>query len=205
MPLFQGHLDQDAEPVKNILSAAERCLWRSGYGGMSIRDVAEEAGVSKSLLHYHFRSKEHLLLEVQVGVYNRLAAHVTDAVRSAEPGSERGLLAFDALVESLRSVPELPVLAELQTRALSNPKLRTHALRMREYLCNLIEEMFASILGPEMERFPMPPRVAADLLLGLLVGVGLQSGLDEDRERTDATLGGFRVLVALALGELNKE
>ena len=205
VPLFEGFLDHEAEPVKRILAAAERCLFRDGYGGMSIRDVAEEAGVSKSLLHYHFRSKEHLLLEVQVAVYNRLAAQVTEAVDAIEPGAARALLAYDALVERLRAVEELPVLAEIQARAMTNPRLQAQAARLRDYLCDRIVEMLTAFLGPDLARFPLAPRVTADLLLGVVTGLGLQAGIDRTPERVEAAFAGLRALLAAALGQLGEE
>ena len=45
-----------------ILDAARRRLLVDGYAGLSTRKVAEEAGVPVSQLHYHFGSKQGLIL-----------------------------------------------------------------------------------------------------------------------------------------------
>ena len=45
-----------------ILDAARSRLLTDGYGGLSTRKVAEEAGVPLSQLHYHFGSKQGLIL-----------------------------------------------------------------------------------------------------------------------------------------------
>ena len=45
-----------------ILDAARSRLLVDGYGGLSTRKVAEEAGVPLSQLHYHFGSKQGLIL-----------------------------------------------------------------------------------------------------------------------------------------------
>ena len=45
-----------------ILGAARSRLLADGYAGLSTRKVAEEAGVSVSQLHYHFGSKQGLIL-----------------------------------------------------------------------------------------------------------------------------------------------
>ncbi len=100
-------LDRESAPIAGILSAAESCFARAGYEGASMREIAEVAGVSKSLLHYHFDSKEHLFVEVQIRAYNRLAARVLAAAAFVESGAERGLLAFDALFTTLREKNEL--------------------------------------------------------------------------------------------------
>ncbi|PJB37279.1 MAG: hypothetical protein CO108_21530 [Deltaproteobacteria bacterium CG_4_9_14_3_um_filter_63_12] len=199
-PLFKAFLDHEAEPIRKLLDAAERCLWRSGYGDMSIRDVAEEAGVSKSLLHYHFKSKEHLLIEVQIGVYNRIAVSVATAVGNIEPGREALLRAYDALFGALKSTRELPVLAELWARSLTNPQLKAHAARLRQHLGELIIQTMESILGPETRNLPVTLPIAADLLLGVLAGLGLQAGIEDDGRRVEEAVAGLRRLLALSLG-----
>ena len=45
-----------------ILDAAHRRLLADGYAGLSTRKVAEQAQVSVSQLHYHFGSKQGLIL-----------------------------------------------------------------------------------------------------------------------------------------------
>jgi AcrR family transcriptional regulator len=45
-----------------ILNAARSRLLANGYGGLSTRKVADEAGVPLSQLHYHFGSKQGLIL-----------------------------------------------------------------------------------------------------------------------------------------------
>ncbi|MDE6783003.1 MAG: TetR/AcrR family transcriptional regulator [Paramuribaculum sp.] len=50
--------NQDIEA--KILQCAEREFMDKGYAGARTANIAEAAGVSKSALHYHFRSKEKL-------------------------------------------------------------------------------------------------------------------------------------------------
>ncbi len=45
-----------------LLEAAKTVLHRNGYAGLSTRDVAAEAGVPLSQIHYHFGSKQGLVL-----------------------------------------------------------------------------------------------------------------------------------------------
>ncbi|MGD9881691.1 MAG: TetR/AcrR family transcriptional regulator [Reyranella sp.] len=50
------------ETGESLLEAAKVVLRRNGYAGLSTRDVAAEAGVPLSQIHYHFGSKQGLLL-----------------------------------------------------------------------------------------------------------------------------------------------
>ncbi len=45
-----------------LLEAAKKALRQSGYAGLSTRDVAAAAGVPLSQIHYHFGSKQGLVL-----------------------------------------------------------------------------------------------------------------------------------------------
>jgi len=52
------------EKAEKILQAARRVLGRKGYARSTISEVAKEAGVSRGLLHYYFKSKEEMLARV---------------------------------------------------------------------------------------------------------------------------------------------
>ena len=45
---------------KNILDSARRVFQRKGMGGTRMQEIADEAKINKSLLHYYFRSKQKL-------------------------------------------------------------------------------------------------------------------------------------------------
>lgn len=52
----KGKVSQD-----RILEAANKLFYTQGYNPTSLADVAEETGITKGNLHYHFRSKDELL------------------------------------------------------------------------------------------------------------------------------------------------
>ena len=45
---------------QNILEAARRVFTKKGMHGARMQEIADEAGINKSLLHYYFRSKDKL-------------------------------------------------------------------------------------------------------------------------------------------------
>jgi AcrR family transcriptional regulator len=191
----------DNGQVAVILAAAEGCFASAGYSGASMREISQRAGVSKSLLHYHFESKEHLFVEVHIRAYDRLAAKVTAAVAQLDGGVERGLFAFDALFVALRESNDLMVQAELWTAALSSPALREHVVRLREFVRDLLIRSIENILGPDREHLPMSVEVAADLIWATLNGLGIESAFREPPERIDRALLGLRSLFAMALSQ----
>ena len=53
-----------AETSTALLEAAKKVLRQNGYSGLSTRDVAATAGVPLSQIHYHFGSKQGMMLAV---------------------------------------------------------------------------------------------------------------------------------------------
>lgn len=185
--------------VEAILAAAEGCFSRAGYAGASMREIAEGAGVSKSLLHYHFQSKEHLFVEVQIRAYDRLAARVASAVAPLPSGKDRGLVAFDALLAALRESNDLTVQAELWAGALSNEKLRTHVVRLREFFRGLLVRSIGEILGEDLTRVGISAEMAADLVWAVLNGMGIESAFGAPADRVANAEKALRALAGIAL------
>jgi len=55
-------LAKKAETSTTLLEAAKKVLRQNGYSGLSTRDVAAAAGVPLSQIHYHFGSKQGMVL-----------------------------------------------------------------------------------------------------------------------------------------------
>lgn len=60
-----------------ILDSAQAMVQHRGYGGFSYRDIAGEIGVKSASIHYHFPSKDDLVVELarryRDGFFKRLA------------------------------------------------------------------------------------------------------------------------------------
>jgi AcrR family transcriptional regulator len=73
-----------------ILDAAEELICTRGIAGFTLDGVAQEAGVSKGGLLYHFRSKDSLISAMQ----RRMASRMADTLSEAKARSEPVLQAF---------------------------------------------------------------------------------------------------------------
>jgi AcrR family transcriptional regulator len=86
-----------------LLEAAESCLLRGGYAALSTRAVADAAGTQLSQIHYHFRSKQGLVLALLEHQNEKLLRRQTATLQADAPISQRWLQACDHLEEDLRS------------------------------------------------------------------------------------------------------
>jgi AcrR family transcriptional regulator len=67
-------LAKKPETGTTLLEAAKKVLRQNGYAGLSTRDVAEAAGVPLSQIHYHFGSKQGMVL----ALFEHLNAQLLD-------------------------------------------------------------------------------------------------------------------------------
>ncbi|XAH25597.1 TetR/AcrR family transcriptional regulator [Xylophilus sp. GW821-FHT01B05] len=67
----------------NILEAALAVFAHSGFSGTTMRDIAQQAGVSPGLIHHHFKDKESLWNMVGERITDDFAASTGDFL--AEP------------------------------------------------------------------------------------------------------------------------
>jgi AcrR family transcriptional regulator len=191
---------RDRSLPEAILAAAEACFLRTGYAGTSMREIAEAAGVSKSLLHYHFESKERLFVEVQLRAYQRFAAHVIAAVTPISDGKDRGVAAFDALISALDQSNDFAAQAELTLAAFSNESLRAHVVQLRESSRNLLVRYIGELLGAEVAAAGITVEMAADLVWSVLNGIVLDHAFATPPEHIANAIGAVRFLTRLALG-----
>jgi AcrR family transcriptional regulator len=86
-----------------ILDAARSRLLADGYAGLSTRKVAEEAGVPVSQLHYHFGSKQGLVLALLEEENQRRLERQTHMYAEDAPLWQRYERACDFLEDDLDS------------------------------------------------------------------------------------------------------
>ena len=94
-----------AEPTtrKTILDAAKDALVESGYSALSTRSIAHRAGVPLSQIHYHFGTKQNLVLEVLVEENRRLLDRQNHLYSSDMPFWKQWEQACDFLDDDIAS------------------------------------------------------------------------------------------------------
>jgi AcrR family transcriptional regulator len=174
---------------QRILAAAVERIAAEGIDEMRIARVAMDAGVSTSLVHYHFETREALLAEALEYSYE-----LAGDVRIGEDDDEDGLA---HMIHQLLPYPGLLerdwiLWVELWLRAIRHPDLRPTAKRlydrMREWLVEGID-------ADEPER-------VADRLLALADGYGVRvligaMDIEEARREIWAALTEAQPLVRL--------
>jgi AcrR family transcriptional regulator len=118
-----------------LLQAAQKCLREYGYSGISTRRVADTAGMPLSQIHYHFGSKEALVLALLDYENQRLLERQEATFAADLPLWKRWQKSCDYLDEDLAS-GYVRVLQEMMAAGWSNPEI---AAAIRRFLSGWYE------------------------------------------------------------------
>lgn len=75
------------ESRASILDAARKAFAEKGFEAANIRDIAADAGVTHTLIRYHFGSKEELWKEVVTNMFQRLSQELREGMKSTKGAS----------------------------------------------------------------------------------------------------------------------
>lgn len=161
-----------ARTVTRILDAAARLFGRDGYRGATMHAVAEAAGVSKGLLHYHFRSKEHLLIEAQRATFRQVHRRIDERVRHGDLGMGTALEGLDAIWGAVREMRSwAPFMVETMSLSSSDAPIRERLDAFYVESEGLLVEAIDRIFRAERDRLTLPPDRLARLVRITLHGL----------------------------------
>ncbi|WP_091067472.1 TetR/AcrR family transcriptional regulator [Micromonospora humi] len=165
---------------EHLIAAAARLLDRRGAAGLTVRDVAREAGVADGVLYNHFADKEELLAHALHAHIRAVEAALAGAVPQPGEGSlagnlrvwlDRSLALHAAILPALAGLTTQPKLlarlAELPALPGGDPGVRA------EFADYLRAEQRLGRVAPTAD-----PRAAATLLVGVCHDLVLSRLLD---------------------------
>jgi AcrR family transcriptional regulator len=164
--------------VLRILEVATRVVADRGLQATTLTDIARAAGVPFGLLRYHFRSKDHLLIEAQRLAFRRIHERFEERFAAGDKGVRTALEVLDALYGSVREAwPLTPFMLQATAAA-------THDVPLGERLHDFNAEALARVelgllrvFADELHRLALPPerlsRAVRTGLYGLVVELAL--------------------------------
>ena len=163
-------MTRQREPTRPlVLAAARRCLLDDGYAGLSTRNVASQAGVPLSQVHYHFGSKIGLVLSLLQAENERRLERQTQMYGLERPLWERYDQACDFLEDDLDS-GYVRLLQELVAAGWSNPELGQAAQELLEGWFRLLAEVAQEAADRLGGLGPFTPEEVATLIGAMFAG-----------------------------------
>ena len=156
-----------------ILEAARESLREQGYSGTSIRAVAERAGIQLSLVHYHFGSKQAVLVAVLERENEKLLERQQALFTGPGPLSAKWRAACRFLEDDLES-GYVRILWELWAAGLADEELaarwRDATAGWRRLMAEVFEEWSREV-GLEL---PISAAAVATLVANLFQGLEVE-------------------------------
>jgi len=158
-----------------IVQAATRVLARQGYARTSLMDIANEAGMSKGAVHYHFPTKEALIAKVLEHACNVVAERTRTAwTQGGDPLSQiRSSLEELWAVRATRT-DEAAVVADLLAQSLHDESLRPQLAAYYRFAAEQAHQHLMSSLVAMGLKPKVPPELLPRIMLGLLDGLVMQ-------------------------------
>lgn len=156
--------DGEKETPARILQAADELLVEVGYDGVSMRAVAERAGVNKASVFYHFSSKAKLIEQVLERYYS---AHLQALSRAFDAGgtvAERFHRLLDAYLDFIDENRRYPRLVQQQIAGSD-----AHHELVRRNLIPLFEWTIAALCEVAPEHGPTAARQLFATFSGIVI------------------------------------
>lgn len=151
---------QDATTA--LLDAAESLLVEVGYARITVRRLAERAGVNHGLVHYYFGSMEEVFLQTLERFTDRLIERQRELYAAEVPFRDKWRTAMRYMTDDFESGYQ-KVWLELQAMAFDNAEMRERVASVLQRWVGVLRPAFATglaELGVDAERFPTDGVVA---------------------------------------------
>ena len=158
--------EYSTEMETRIVDAATKVFVVKGRKGASMQDIADEAGINRTLLNYYFRSKDKLFDLIFDKVFLRFIPGVIELMKMNIPLNERLGKLVEIYFEALQSSPMAPIfiLHELT----SNPEKLVETIKSRGIDPEeLIEQMKEEMAKGKIRQ--MDPKQLIVSLLSLII------------------------------------
>jgi AcrR family transcriptional regulator len=169
---------------QKILQTAFQCLSTRGYANVSMRDIADEAGVALSQLNYYYKNKEGLFTEVVKMMVHQYLHEVEEKLKSTKNAKEKIASLVKYFNELIRKNPELlRLFIDFTAQSLWLPSFRRQLKNLFADLSEMIEKsiLAGTVINKNLREYSS--RSVAKLVLGALYGTSIQIMLDSDEDK----------------------
>jgi AcrR family transcriptional regulator len=183
-----------------LVQATYRALHEHGYSDLAVTDIAAEFDKSKSLIYYHYDSKDDLLLELLTYATDQLIEDVNSNTGHGYRDDLAYLLTL-LLPQSLSAERQdaQQILFELRARALVDGAYRVQFTRFDERLARRIADVVSGGIAAGVFE-TTDPACIADHVLATVNGAALQRLTTHRDESVENARRGLEGYLAAELG-----
>jgi len=99
----------NTETEGRIIISAEKLFYQKGKAGTSMQDIADDAGINRTLLNYYFRSKDQLFEAVFRKALSSFVSTLSGLLHSDMPFEDYVPKMIHTIIDNMLANPQIPV------------------------------------------------------------------------------------------------
>ena len=168
---------------ENILNAAYKCIASKGYANVSLREIANEAGVALSQLHYYFGSKKQLFREIIKKMMGKYVLEVETRLNNETTAKDRATSLINYFKEMLVYNSDLfRLLYDLTGLAIWSDSFKGLLSELFNELSEMIEKLIVNNSNFRERYDNYNPKSIARMIFGAMFGIAIQALLDSENK-----------------------
>ncbi len=163
-----------------LTSATYSVVSKKGYYNFTIKDIAQEAGMSTGLIHYYFKNKQDLLLNLLRQINRNIRASLQqDLINLSDPVDRLGAFIERACNLVIQEKNYFYVLLDFWTQLNHNERMRTAIQKLYDSYRDVCSDILNQ--GIEQGKFTnIDVRYTAIMIVSLVQGLIIQYVIDPD-------------------------
>ena len=180
---------------KKILLAAFECISSNGYANVSLREIADEAGVALSQLNYYYKNKEGLFTEVIKMMMQEYLLEVENHLKNGATAKEKISALIRYFQETLEEKPKLfRLLYDFTSMALWSDPFSNLLRDLFKDIANLIEKNALNNISVKSNLYEYSSESIARMLFGAMFGTAIQVILDPQEKKLSEALNAIELV-----------
>ncbi|PKM87932.1 MAG: TetR/AcrR family transcriptional regulator [Firmicutes bacterium HGW-Firmicutes-10] len=174
---------QDQHQSQLIINAAYKHISQRGYANVSLREIADEAGVVLSQLNYYYKNKEGLLIEVVRMTARQYMVEIEEILKRGTSSQARMINLVKYFQDMLITNPNLfRLLFDLTNMSMWSSTFRNLLNELFDDLANLIEEYVLTDNANFVNISNTSNKTLAQVIFGSLFGTSIQIILNPENK-----------------------
>ncbi len=193
--MSMGDAAERVSQSQKILDAAYECISAKGYANVSLREIAEKAGVVLSQLNYYYGNKEGLFKKVIKLMMEKYLVEVERCLEKGETAKERISNLIKFFREMLKNNPGLfRLLYDFTGLAMWSPSFSELLQKLFKDLSGMIEKTVLKNTQLKDSVRGYPPEFLARMIWGAMFGTAIQVILDREEENLPNALNAIQII-----------
>lgn len=168
--------------INKMLDSAEQYIAENGIGNIDIIEISKMSGLTKGAFYHHFKSKQHMLLEL----LNRWVIKVSSSVEFSQ---YKDINTIDLILNIIDSITpafesssnQLPIFIKLYAEAINDRNLRKYVLKSYNSFISFFTDVLKNGMDKGFIKEGNPEKVSK-ILFSITMGLLIQGLIKPEGE-----------------------